>query len=294
MTWGGPRVEISRDLGKRWTTGANPAFPTGSPRTFSRTWHIEPGHASEPDVMWLGTEPASLFKSVDRGQTWEPVSALNDHADRKHWNPGGGGLGLHSIAVDAVDPTVMTIGISAAGVYETTDGGRSWVRANQGISSPLPQPEGDYSCVHHLVGHPVIGGARFHQNHAGTYFKDTGDKKWTNVSKGLPTDFGFASAIHPRDPKTAYGVGEAREWATPRVELRGHARGAGDGPAGSGRRVLRHDERRALGKRRRGPDVGLHRAASSADLVGRDRDALVSSFAARALRPRSAKQWAQT
>ncbi|HEV2010565.1 MAG TPA: hypothetical protein VGS17_06005, partial [Candidatus Limnocylindria bacterium] len=76
MTWGGPRVEISRDLGKTWKTGANPAFPKGDDRTFSRTWHIEAGHASQPDVMWCGVEPASLFKSTDRGQSWEPVRAL--------------------------------------------------------------------------------------------------------------------------------------------------------------------------------------------------------------------------
>ena len=205
MTWGGPRVEISRDLGKSWKTGANPAFPKGDPRAFSRTWHIEAGHASEPDVLWLGTEPASLFKSTDRGETWESVRALNDHADAKYWSPGGGGLGLHSIAVDATDPKTLAIGISSGGVYETTDGGRSWTRQNQGIGSPVPpQPEGDFVCVHHVVGHPTVGGARFQQAHTGTYFRDAGDKKWANVTKGLPTDYGFASAIHPRDPKTAY------------------------------------------------------------------------------------------
>jgi photosystem II stability/assembly factor-like uncharacterized protein len=205
MAWGGPRVEISRDLGKTWKTGANPAFPKGDDRTFSRTWHIEAGHANQPDVLWCGVEPAALFKSTDRGQSWEPVRALNDHEDRKYWSPGGGGLGLHSIAVDAVDPKSVTIGISSAGVYETSDGGRSWSRANQGTGSPLPpQPEGDFGCVHHLVGHPTVAGARFQQNHTGAYFKDAGDKKWTNVTKGLPTDYGFASAIHPRDPKIAY------------------------------------------------------------------------------------------
>lgn len=145
-TWGGPRVEISRDLGKTWKPGKNPAFPAGDDRTFSRTWHIEAGHAKEPDVMWLGTEPAALFKSTDRGETWQSVRGLNDHPDTKYWQPGGGGLGMHSIAVDAGDPKRLTIGISSAGVYETADGGKSWTRHNEGLLSPVPQgPEGDYT-----------------------------------------------------------------------------------------------------------------------------------------------------
>ncbi len=96
--------------------------------------------------MWLGTEPASLFKSTDRGQTWESVRSLNDHADAKYWEPGGGGLGLHSIVVDAADPKSMAIAISSGGVYETTDGAKSWTRQNAGLESPVPQPpEGDYT-----------------------------------------------------------------------------------------------------------------------------------------------------
>jgi len=145
-TWGGPRVEISRDLGKTWKPAKNPAFPAGDERTFSRTWHIEAGHASEPNVMWLGTEPASLFKSTDCGETWESVRSLNDHADRKWWTPGAGGLGLHSIVVDVADANTMSVGISAAGVYETTDGGKSWTRHNEGLGFPVPPgPEGDYT-----------------------------------------------------------------------------------------------------------------------------------------------------
>ena len=205
MTWGGPRIEISRDLGKTWKPGKNPAFPKGDSRTFGRTWHIEPGHASEPHVMWAGIEPAALFKSTDRGESWESVRALNDHPETTYWSPGGGGLGLHSIVVDAVDPKTLAIGISSAGVYETTDAGKTWTRQNAGLGSPVPQPpEGDFTCVHHVVGSPTVGGARFQQAHVGAYFKDAGDKKWTNVTKGLPTDYGFASAIHPRDPKMAY------------------------------------------------------------------------------------------
>jgi len=187
MTWGGPRVEISRDLGKTWKPGKNPAFPNGDERTFSRTWHIEAGHAKQPDVMWVGTEPASLFKSTDRGESWESVRSLNDHEDAKKWSPGGGGLGLHSIAVDAADPKAVTIGISSGGVYETTDGGKSWTRTNHGLGSPVPiEADGDLTCVHHVVGSPTVAGARFQQAHTGAYFKDAGEKKWADVTKGLP------------------------------------------------------------------------------------------------------------
>ena len=204
-TWGGPRIEVSRDLGASWKTAKNPEFPTDSPLTFSRTWHIEPGHASDPRVVWCGTEPAALFRSEDYGMTWEGVPGLNDHPERAHWSPGGGGLGLHSIAIDAVDPRSMMIGISAAGVYESTDGGVSWASANRGSKAVLPAA-GETSdlgrCVHHLVAHPAVGGARFQQNHVGTYF--AGGSGWRNVTKGLPGDFGFAAAIHPRDPATAY------------------------------------------------------------------------------------------
>ena len=234
-TWGGPRIEVSRDLGATWRTAKNPAFPARSPLTFSRTWHIEPGHASDPKVVWCGTEPAALFRSEDHGLTWEGVPGLNDHSERRHWSPGGGGLGLHSIAIDAVDPRSMMIGISAAGVYESADGGVTWSSANRGSTAVLPaggETDDLGRCVHHLVAHPVVPGIRFQQNHVGTYFGTqsgsasrgvqtaqtaqtgqtgqtgsiarNGRSGWRNVTKGLSGDYGFAAAIHPRDAATAY------------------------------------------------------------------------------------------
>src|SRR5207237_8875450 len=110
ITGGGPRIEIPTGHVKTVKPSKNRACPKGDERTFSRTWHIEPGHAKEPEAMWVGTEPASLFKSTDRGESWEPVRALNDHEDAKKWVPGGGGLGLHSIEVDAGDPESIAIG----------------------------------------------------------------------------------------------------------------------------------------------------------------------------------------
>ncbi|MBI3522396.1 MAG: exo-alpha-sialidase [Chloroflexi bacterium] len=207
-TWGGPRIEVSHDLGRTWTIAANPAFPAGDDRTFARTWHIEAGHASQPGVVWAGTEPASLFRSGDRGHTWEPVRSLNDHPEHAFWSPGGGGLGLHSIAIDPADARSMTIGISSGGVYDTTDGGKTWTNGNAGTRSPIPVPDDPYvlRCVHHLVAHPTVPGVRFQQGHAGVYFRPAGAAKWTERSKGLPTDYGFSAAIHPHDADTAYVI----------------------------------------------------------------------------------------
>src|SRR5256885_6567231 len=97
QTWGGSRIEVSRDMGKTWKTTKNPAFPEGGDRTFSKTWHIEPGHSKTPNVVWAGTEPAALFKSEDRGETWSIVKSLDDQPSRAKWVPGFGGMGLHSI-----------------------------------------------------------------------------------------------------------------------------------------------------------------------------------------------------
>lgn len=235
FTWGGPKIRISRDLGKEWTVASNPAFRKGKVATtsyfeagadfpqerteelaFKRTWHIEPGHASQPKVMWAGIEPAALFKSEDRGETWTEVAALTDHPTRSKWSPGGGGLTLHSIAIDAQDARRMHVGMSGVGVFVTTDGGKSWRPRNEGIPTPFNPNKDDPigHCCHHLVAHPVAPRVLFQQNHfAPAWLHGDGDARWENVSEGLPeasrmpnkdNAYGFAAAIHPHDPDTAY------------------------------------------------------------------------------------------
>ena len=204
-TWGGSRIEYSRDLGKTWKVSANPKFPEGSDRTFYQTWHIEPGHAKTPNVVWAGVEPAALFKSEDRGETWALVKSLDDQPSRRKWVPGFGGLGLHSIAIDAVDPKLMQVGISVGGVYTSTDGGASWSQDNTQTGGPEDRPDVFY-CIHKLLAHPKASGVRFMRVHLEVYWRDPGETTWTFRTPGLPTNFGFGAAIHPHDPKTAWVI----------------------------------------------------------------------------------------
>lgn len=207
-TWGGPKIRLSRDLGKTWSITSNPVFREPSSLTFKRAWHIEPGPASKPDVVWVGIEPAALFKTTDGGKYWDPAIGLNDHPSREKWEAGGGGLGLHSIAIDAADPNRMAIAISAGGAYESRDGGitwRPWNEATRAEHLPKKRPEVG-QCVHHLVAHPTVGGVWFQRNHFGVYWRGADDKKWLETTAGLPTDYGFAGALHPSDAKTAYVI----------------------------------------------------------------------------------------
>ncbi len=209
LSWGGPKVQVSRDLGKTWTVASNPAFPPGHRNTFRRTWHIEPGHPSQPEVVWAGVAPVGLFKSTDGGMTWQPVLSLIDHATSDQWSPGGAGeTMLHSIAIDPGDAKRLAVGISGGGVYLTEDGGTSWKPWNQGTRAeflPNKYPEVG-QCVHHLVAHPAKPGMFFQRNHNRVYFRDAAQKSWEDRQEGLPSDFGFAGTIDPRGPDSAYVI----------------------------------------------------------------------------------------
>lgn len=207
-TWGGPKIRRSKDLGKTWTVVQNPVFPESSGMTLKRTWHIEPGHASRPNEVWAGTEPAALFKTQDAGEYWGYVGGLNDHPTRKKWEAGGGGLCLHSIGIDAKDPDHIAIAISAGGAYESRDGGATWQPWNEATRAEhLPKKEPEVGqCVHKLVAHPTVGGVWFQRNHFGVYWRNRDDARWQETTEGLPTEYGFAGAVHPTDPKTAYVI----------------------------------------------------------------------------------------
>lgn len=207
--WFGCELVRSSDLGKTWQTGSpNPTFPKESGRTIERLWHIEPGRTNEPEVLYLGVAPAALFRSNDKGATWSEISSLTDHPTRSRWHPGAGGLCLHSIVVDPFHSERMFVGISAVGVFRTDDNGRTWQTANRGTRAEfLPEKKPEFGqCVHKLLR---AGGEKtllFQQNHCGVYRSEDAGESWTEITQGLPSDFGFPLAIHPYEPRTIYVI----------------------------------------------------------------------------------------
>jgi photosystem II stability/assembly factor-like uncharacterized protein len=197
----------SPDLGKSWGAAKqNPKFPDNSGQKLERIWHIEPGRANEPGVLFAGVAPAALFRSDDKGDTWSEITSLTTHPTRPHWHPGAGGLCLHSIVIDHAQPGRMFVGISAVGVFRSTDDGATWQTANKGTRADfLPDKRPEYGqCVHKLLmarGQPPL---LFQQNHCGVYRSADLGGNWDEITAGLPSDFGFPLALHPRDPKTIY------------------------------------------------------------------------------------------
>lgn len=187
-------------------TKAAPKFRPDAGLAVTRLWHIEPGHADEPDTLYVGVEPAALFRSDDRGDSWADVPALNYHPTRKDWQPGNGGLCAHSVLVDPRDARRLVVGISAVGTFESRDGGTTWTAENKNVRAdfaPNRYPEMG-QCVHHLVWDSSADGSMFHQNHCGTYHRGPRGGAWTEITKGLPSSFGFAIAADPNRPGTAY------------------------------------------------------------------------------------------
>ena len=209
MHWGSV-LQSSDDFGRTWSSGeaANVLFPEGTGAALKRIWQITPGRAEQPDVMYCGVEPAALFESRDAGRTFSLVRGLWDHPHRAKWQPGGGGLGLHTILPHPGDPGRLWVAISTGGVYRTVDGGRTWRTAHKGVRAQfLPDQHPEFGqCVHKVVRHPASPERFFLQNHWGLYRSDDGGESWTDIANGVPSDFGFAMAMHPHDPDTVYIV----------------------------------------------------------------------------------------
>jgi photosystem II stability/assembly factor-like uncharacterized protein len=207
----GATVHRSSDLGKTWERAEEIGLPEESGMKLERTWHVEPGVDGEPETLWLGGAPGVLFRSGDRGASWEVVKGILEHPTREQWNPGAGGMCCHSIQVDPSDPKRIFIGISAAGVFRSEDGGESWTPANKGTAADyLPEQYPEVGqCVHKLLLHPQQPKRLWQQNHFGTYRSDDRGDNWERLDgNGLPSGFGFPIAIHPREPDTAFVVPE--------------------------------------------------------------------------------------
>lgn len=217
--WFGQMIQRSDDGGQTWEPVGNEFVYNGTPGThlwydatqhpweFKRVWHLEPS-LTDPDTVYAGVEDAALFRSTDGGRTWQELAGLREHPSGPRWQPGAGGMGLHTILIDPSNPDRIFIAISAAGVFRTEDGGQTWQPANQGLRSEfMPDPTADVGhCVHRIAMHPSRPEVLFMQKHWDIMRSDNAGDSWHEVSGNLPTDFGFPIDVHAHEPETIYVV----------------------------------------------------------------------------------------
>jgi photosystem II stability/assembly factor-like uncharacterized protein len=241
--WFGQIIQRSDDGGKTWTQPGTPpgeknAKPEGPPKSesnkfvydtsastgkpltthqfydgtqhpweFKRVWHIEPS-LTDPNIVYAGVEDAALFHSTDGGQNWQELAGLRGHGTGPRWQPGAGGMCLHTVILDPGNPQRIYIAISAAGAFRTDDGGKTWKPINKGLVSPyIPEPTAEVGhCVHHVAMHRSRPGVLFMQKHWDVMRSDNAGDSWQEVSGNLPTDFGFVIDVHAHDPETIYVV----------------------------------------------------------------------------------------
>ncbi len=193
----GATVQRSRNLTK-WTRGKQgPSYPKASGWSVAKVWNVMAGGPADPHVLYAGVEPAGLFRSEDDGDSWDLVDALTKHPTRSKWSPGNGGLCLHTVLPDPKDAKHLVVGISAVGVFETRDGGEKWRTMNQGMTAqwfPDRKTREIGYCPHKLARDPEDANTIYQQHHFGVFRWDDRKDRWVDVSRGLPSSFGFALA----------------------------------------------------------------------------------------------------
>jgi photosystem II stability/assembly factor-like uncharacterized protein len=217
--WFGQLIQRSDDGGKTWAPVGNEFRYEGVPGThqwydgtphpweFARVWHFEPS-PTDADTVFAGVEDAALFRSVDGGNEWSELPGLREHGSGPAWQPGAGGMCLHTIVIDPTNANRMFVAISAAGVFRTDDGGTTWQPANRGLHSE-GIPDGDAEvghCVHRITMHPSNPNVLYMQKHWDVMRSDDGANTWHEVSGNLPSDFGFPIDVHAHEPETVYVV----------------------------------------------------------------------------------------
>ena len=216
--WFGQLIQRSDDGGKTWEQQGSKFEYDGVPGThqwydgtphpweFARVWHLEPS-LTDPDTVYAGVEDAALFRSVDGGQEWQELSGLRDQKGSS-WQPGAGGMCLHSIILDPINPDRMFVAISAAGAFRSDDAGKSWRPITRGLKSDgIPDPDANVGhCVHRIAIHPSRPDVLFLQKHWDVMRSDDAGESWYEISGDLPTDFGFPIDVHAHEPETIYVV----------------------------------------------------------------------------------------
>jgi photosystem II stability/assembly factor-like uncharacterized protein len=217
--WFGQLIQRSDDGGRTWEPVDNKFVYDGVPGThqwydgtphpweFKRVWHLEPS-LTDPDTVYAGVEDAALFRTTDGGRSWHEMPGLRRHGSGAHWQPGAGGLCLHTLLLDPSNHRRMFAAISAAGAFRTDDGGDTWQPINRGLRSEgIPNPTAEVGhCVHRLAMHRSRPNVLFMQKHWDVMRTDDGGDSWREVSGNLPTDFGFVIDVHAHEPETIYVV----------------------------------------------------------------------------------------
>ncbi|GHF39028.1 photosystem II stability/assembly factor-like uncharacterized protein [Amycolatopsis bartoniae] len=218
-SWFGQLIQRSDDGGRTWRPVGNTFTYEGTPGThqwydgtphpweFARVWHLEPS-PTDPDLVYAGVEDAALFRSVDGAQSWQELPGLRTHGSGPSWQPGAGGMCLHTIKLDPANPERIYAAISAAGAFRSDDTGKTWQAINHGLRSEgIPDPDAEVGhCVHRLAQHPARPDTLYMQKHWDVMRTDDAGENWREISGDLPTDFGFAIDVHAHDPDTVYVV----------------------------------------------------------------------------------------